>query len=550
MRARVENGIVHSPYGDCPPEEGRSAYAVLMESLEAHGSKTAVIFTGGSITYQELQEKLRRCVAGFRSRGIGPGDRFYAHLENDIDNLVALLSIPLTGATLLSSDIWMRRDEILARMKQGQATHVLTVGGYAEDFEKMAQQCGIKELFLVGEKKSGFTCVSDFYATQCLPRSNDGFVSGGCSFINWTTGTSGPSKYFEIPERIFLQQTACRAAVEIIRPDDVLISTPNILSSSVFYMWFLGLHVGATMVIREVRRGVPILPSQVENVKAVKMISVPSQLRCMLNAMKTPEFSDSPLRKCLKKLAVIGSSMPPALVKELRSTFQLEELRSVYGMSEVGGPLTSPPPGDVSGLDVGFPVPGTRMKIVDPVSGNVLGPMERGEVLFDTPYKISGYIGNPEATAAFIDDQGWIHTADLGYYNQDGRLFLCGRLNVVINCFGRKVHPAEVESHLLEHPAVEQAAVLGVPFPEMGQAPAAIVVLTHGYSPDEQLAEELKEFVCERLPVFQHLHGGVYFTDKLPINYMGKVRRSLLPDLLGTLHRMDCAKFSLEKLKF
>ncbi|KAH9384145.1 hypothetical protein HPB48_026138 [Haemaphysalis longicornis] len=85
--------------------------------------------------------------------------------------------------------------------------------------------------------------------------------------------------------------------------------------------------------------------------------------------------------------------------------------------------------------------------------------------------------------------------ADLGYYNQDGRLFLCGRLNVVINCFGRKVNPAEVESYLLEHPAVEQAAVLGVPFPEMGEAPAAIVVLTHGYSPDEQLAEELKEFV-------------------------------------------------------
>ncbi|XP_077525691.1 uncharacterized protein LOC144137622 [Haemaphysalis longicornis] len=550
MRAKVENGVVHSPYGDCPPEEGRSAYTVLMERLEGHGSKTAMIFQGDSITYQELQEKLRRCVAGFRSRGIAPGDRFYAHLGNDIDNFVALCSVPLTGATLLSSDIWIRRDEILARMKQGQATHVLTDEDHAVVFAQVAEQCSIKELFLVGKTKPGFTCVSEFYATQGLPRSDDGIASGACSFINWTSGTSGASKCFEIPERRFLQHNACRAAVEMIAPDDVFIATYNISSAFMFHFWFLGLHVGATMVMSETRRGVPIVPSQVEKDKGVKMLSSPSSLRCMLNAMKTSEFSDSPLRKCLRKLIVIGSSMPPALVEEVRSTFQLEELRSDYGMSEVGGPLTFPPPGDVSGLDVGFPVMGTKMKIIDPVSGNVLGPMERGEVLFHTPYRTSGYIGNPEATAAFIDYQGWIHTADLGYYNQDGRLFLCGRLNVVINCFGRKVYPAEVEPRLLEHPAVEQVAVLGIPFPEMGDAPAAIVVLTHGYSPDEQLAEELKAFVAERLPVFQQLHGGVYFTDKLPINNMGKVRRSLLPDLLGTLRRMDGAEFSFEKLKF
>ncbi|XP_077552861.1 crotonobetaine/carnitine--CoA ligase-like [Haemaphysalis longicornis] len=206
MRARVENGIVHSPYGECPPEEGRSAYSVLMERIEAHGSKTAVIFQGDSITYQQLQEKLRRCVAGFRSHGIGPGDRFYGYLGNDIDNFVALCSVPLTGATMLSSDIWLRRDETLARMKQGQATHVLTDEDHAEEFAQMAEQCSIKELFLVGNKKPGFTCVSDFYATQGLPRSDDGIASGACSFIIWTSGTSGASKCIEIPERRFFAE--------------------------------------------------------------------------------------------------------------------------------------------------------------------------------------------------------------------------------------------------------------------------------------------------------------------------------------------------------
>ncbi|KAH9370860.1 hypothetical protein HPB48_004063 [Haemaphysalis longicornis] len=87
-------------------------------------------------------------------------------------------------------------------------------------------------------------------------------------------------------------------------------------------------------------------------------------------------------------------------------------------------------------------------------------------------------------------------STDIGYYNNDGRLFLCGRLNVVINCLTRNVYPAEIEQYLLGHRAVEQVAVLGVPSPDIGEAPAAIVVLTHGYSPDQKLAEELKEFVA------------------------------------------------------
>lgn len=550
MRAKVENGVIYSPYGDYPPAEGRSAYVVLMERLEAHGSKTAVIFEGGSLTYPELKERLRRCVAGFKNRGIGAGDRFYAHVGNGIDTFVAFCSVPLTGATLLSSDILLRRDEILTRMKQGEATHVLTDEDHAEEFAQIAEHCSIKELFLVGEKKPGFTCVSDFYATQGLPQSDVGVASGGCSFVGWTTGTTGASKYFEFPEGRFLQELACREAVEMIAPDDVFLAAQNISSTFAFSMWILALYVGATIVISETCRSFPTLPSGVKNFKAVKMLSFPSTLIRMLNAMKTPEYSQSPLRKCLRKLLVVGSSMSPALVEELRSTFQLEELRSCYGMSEIGGYFSVPPRGDVSGLDVGFPLPGARMKIIDPDSGNVLGPMERGEVLFDMSYMTSGYIGNPEATAAFIDDQGWIHTADIGYYNNDGRLFLCGRLNVVINCLTRNVYPAEIELYLLGHPAVEQVAVLGVRSPDIGDAPAAIVVLMHGYSADEQLAEELKEFVAERLPSYMHLYGGVYFAEQLPTNSLAKVRRSLLPGLLKNLRRMDCANYAIEECEY
>ncbi|KAL1418484.1 hypothetical protein MTO96_025868 [Rhipicephalus appendiculatus] len=130
---------------------------------------------------------------------------------------------------------------------------------------------------------------------------------------------------------------------------------------------------------------------------------------------------------------------------------------------------------------------------------------------------------------------------DLCYYDHDGRLFLCGRLKTMMVCQRRKVSPVDIEHCLTEHPAVEEVAVIGVAAPDGDQFPAAVVVTKHGYSHDQQLADELKRHVAERKTSSMHLHGGVYFADALPKNTLGKARAASIRELLGTLRRMDSA---------
>ncbi|KAL1479062.1 hypothetical protein MTO96_052171 [Rhipicephalus appendiculatus] len=269
------------------------------------------------------------------------------------------------------------------------------------------------------------------------------------------------------------------------------------------------------------------------------MIALPSRLSLILDFMKTSQDWDAVLRKTVRRITFFGAIPAPGLAEELTSTFQLDELRNSYGMTEAGGCMTIPPKGEVSCSTVGFPIPGARMKIIDPDSRKLLGPMECGEVLFDTPCSAIGYCGHLEATATVTDEQGWIHTGDLGYYDHDGRLFLCGRLKTMIVCQGRNVVPVNVEHCLMEHPAVEEVAVIGVPAPDGDEFPAAMVVPKPGQSQDHQLADDLMRHVAERNPYWMHLHGGVYFADALPKSTLGKARTASIRELLRTLRRID-----------
>ncbi|KAL3194681.1 hypothetical protein MRX96_045992 [Rhipicephalus microplus] len=154
-RARIEAGVVHSPYPYNPRAHDASAYGLLWDKLASHGSKTALICGDEKLTYGELREKVLHSAAKFRRQGIGKGDRLYVHIGNSIDSFVAVCSVPLTGASLVSSDIMWREDDIVDKIEKSNATHVLTDVIYAEMFARITNRCKIKKTFLVGERRSG-----------------------------------------------------------------------------------------------------------------------------------------------------------------------------------------------------------------------------------------------------------------------------------------------------------------------------------------------------------------------------------------------------------
>ncbi|KAH7963397.1 hypothetical protein HPB52_020905 [Rhipicephalus sanguineus] len=392
MRARIEAGIVYSPYTYSPLAYDGALYGSLMERLTAHGSTTALVCGHDKLTYWELRDKLQHCAAGFHRRGIGKGDRVFVHIDNSIESFVAVCSVPLTGATLVSSDIMWR---------EGERTRV------PSNLYMVLTQ----KVFVVGEKRYGFNSVFEFVGNDESLNENEKFDYGDCTFVEWTTGTTGASKGVEYREERFLRQISCVVGAEMFACNDVFLGDCNISCLMVFFLWLLALHLGSTIVISRTCDAVPLdLFDVIKDCKAVTIVSFPSRLKRMLNFMKTSEDWDIALRKSLRRIIIVGSVTPPALAEELASTFQLDELRSCYGMSEAGGFMAVPPKGEVSGTNAGFPIPGARMKIIDTVSSKVLGPMQCGEVLFDTPLAVTGYCGHLEDATDFMDTEGWIHT--------------------------------------------------------------------------------------------------------------------------------------------
>jgi 4-coumarate--CoA ligase len=162
--------------------------------------------------------------------------------------------------------------------------------------------------------------------------------------------------------------------------------------------------------------------------------------------------------------------------------------------------------------------------IVDPATGESLGLDLDGEVWVRGPQAMTGYLNNPQATAATIDPDGWLHTGDIGLIDADGHLYVVDRLKELIKYKGFQVPPAELEALLLTHPAVADAAVIGVPDEEAGELPVGFVVLKPGAQATDH---EIMAFVAKQVAHYKQLRR-VSFIDTVPKSASGKILRRLL----------------------
>jgi acyl-CoA synthetase (AMP-forming)/AMP-acid ligase II len=195
-----------------------------------------------------------------------------------------------------------------------------------------------------------------------------------------------------------------------------------------------------------------------------------------------------------------------------------------YGLTETS-PVThvssSDPAQDVAG-SVGPCISNTECKIVDAQTGESLGPGERGEIAIRGPQVMKGYLNDPEATSAMIDEAGWLHTGDIGYADEQGRFFIVDRVKELIKYKGMQVAPAELEGLLLKHPAVADAAVVGSPDEEAGEVPKAFLVRR-----GEVDASGIMAFVADHVAPHKKIRR-VEFVEQIPKSPSGKILRRLL----------------------
>jgi acyl-CoA synthetase (AMP-forming)/AMP-acid ligase II len=171
---------------------------------------------------------------------------------------------------------------------------------------------------------------------------------------------------------------------------------------------------------------------------------------------------------------------------------------------------------------VGPAIPNTEVMVVDVKTGQPLGRNENGEIWIRGPQVMKGYLNNPDATDATLDEDGWLHTGDIGYVDEDGFFYIVDRLKELIKYKGYQVAPAELEALLLSHPAIADVAVIPSPDEEAGEVPKAFVVLKAEATP-----EAIMDWVAERVSPQKKVRR-VEFVDSVPKSLSGKILRRVL----------------------
>ncbi|KAK3588255.1 hypothetical protein CHS0354_021509 [Potamilus streckersoni] len=210
---------------------------------------------------------------------------------------------------------------------------------------------------------------------------------------------------------------------------------------------------------------------------------------------------------------------------KLKERLNLDCIYQGYGMTEMGVSHANTDTFYKMG-SCGKALRGVEVKIEDPKTKVILGANLRGEICIKGPQVMLGYLGRPDANREIFDKEGWLHTGDVGYVDEDGFLFIVDRLKEIIKYKGNQVPPAYLEDILLKHPGVKDAAVVGVPDAHAGELPKAFVVRNDGMNNvDEQ---QIFDFVEDRVPPYMKLRGGVEFIREIPKNPTGKILRRKL----------------------
>ncbi|WP_255360757.1 MULTISPECIES: FadD3 family acyl-CoA ligase [unclassified Mycobacterium] len=466
---------------------------MVLSAADRFGDAEAVVDGPLRLTFTEVVERIRCAAGAFADLGVERGDRVALWAPNSAEWIVAAFGLLTAGGVLVPVNTRFKTDEAGDIIARSGAKAVLARKGFlGQDYTAPA---GIPVIDLA----------SDFLSSGSpFERA----VSGSdISDIIFTSGTTGRPKGAMMNHGQTLRMYEEWATLADLRRGD------RYLQINPYFHTF-GLKAG---LITSFLRGATMLPLAVFDIDTVvdlvereRITMLPGPPTLYHSLLTVPDKS----RLATLRAGVTGAAdIPVELVRRIHDELPFQTLMTGYGLTEAGN-VTLSRPGD-SFEDVattaGLPCEGVEVRIADD-----------GEVLVRGYGVMQGYLDDPAATAEAIDAEGWLHTGDLGNIDDTGRLRVIGRKKDMYIVGGFNAYPAEIEGFLLNHPAVAQAAVIGVPDGRLGQVGKAFVVAKGPLS-----AEELMDWCRERMAGFK-VPRSVEFLEALPLNATGKVVKGLL----------------------
>jgi acyl-CoA synthetase (AMP-forming)/AMP-acid ligase II/acyl carrier protein len=509
-------------------------YSLIQEHAEKTPDAPAILAPGRQpITYQRLADQLEAVALQLNQLGFRSSDRVAVALPNSPEMATAYLAIS-SVCTCAPLNPAYQKDEFTFGMKDLQAKALVTCYGSDHPGRKAAANLGIPVLHLLPDAKYAglFSFSSDLPVDGSVSRP---ILAGldEIALVLHTSGTTSRPKIVPLTHRNVFYSVRNIADTYALAPSDCCLNMmPLFHIHGLIGALSASLTAGASVIFTA-----GFNPNQVigwlSDLAPTWYTAVPTIHQAILDqAHRQPEKVQTRLRF----IRSCSSSLAPQLARDLEATFGVPVLEA-YGMTEATHQMTSNPlPPKTRKLgSVGQPTGTTSISILDE-QGNTLPRNTLGEICIRGDNVMTGYEKNPAANASsFVD--GWLRTGDRGVIDEDGYLFIQGRLKELINRGGEKISPREIDEVLLTHPAVEQAVTFAVPHPTLGEDVAAAVVLRDGHTLSMQ---ELRQFAASHLVDFK-VPRQIIFVPEIPKGPTGKIQRIGLAEKL---------KRELEDLRF
>jgi acyl-CoA synthetase (AMP-forming)/AMP-acid ligase II len=493
----------------------------LLERAAPRGDTAALVdgLTGRVLTYRDWAEGVRRVATGLAARGFRKGDVFAIYSPNVLEYAIVFHAVSLLGGINTTISPLYTVGELSVQLRDSGARYLVTVPGCVEKAEQAARASGVTEVFVFGETGPG-TPFASLFATKGAPPAVEIDPREDVVAIPYSSGTTGLPKGVMLTHYNLVANLLQSAAVFDVREGDVMLGVlPFFHIYGMTVIMNFALHVGATVVILQ-RFDLEQCLRVIQDYRVTFANVVPPIVLAFAKSPLVDQYDLSRLRGLFSGAAPLKENLAAAVSARLGC-----EVVQGYGMTETspvthsgrGGGRTSP-------ASIGPPVPNTDVKIVDVATGAELGPREEGEICVRGPQVMKGYLNRPADTAAMIDEDGWLHTGDIGFADERGDFFIVDRLKELIKYKGMQIAPAELEAVLLGHALIADAAVIPIPDEEAGEVPKAFVVLKGDLTPADILA-----YVAARVAPYKKLRS-VEIIDAIPKSPSGKILRRILAD--------------------
>ncbi|XP_043678710.1 4-coumarate--CoA ligase 1-like isoform X1 [Vespula pensylvanica] len=476
------------------------------------------IITEETYTFAEMFDRTVKCALWLRQQGIKNNDVVAVCAPNIMDSFAPFFAIFCVGATFTPWNSAMDIREARYFMKLSGAKIVFADENSVNTILEAAKLDNNNIKVVVFGKISNvlpFSKVleghskSDVENFECAQIDN---IHDTAALL-YSSGTTG------LPKGVTISHFALLCNL-VINVNWGIEGIPLWLSS---YFWISGVLLTLKCTVNYCKRLLyPKFEEEttckiIEKYKVTWVFLSPSMINRILKAGYFKKYDVS----SITKVYVGGAIFTAKSQIQLQECLPHADVIQMYGMTELCGVITAQKPNHKAGT-VGTVTSNAQLKIIDLKTGNALGPDQAGELLTKSIMMTKGYYNNPQATKDTIDADGWLHTGDIAYYDENGELFILDRLKETMKYRGFQISPSEIENLLQSHPDVIEVAVVGVPHLEDDEHPIAFIIKVPGSKVSEG---ELRELVEKNMTDSYHLRGGIKFLDKMPHTPSGKISR-------------------------